>query len=132
MSKVFGQIIVKAAGTTMENRQGILWNLRKHEDGAYLTLRREKKNKADANAIAVIAHPKGTKPAKIGYIPKDTAKWLAKYMDAEQIVRAYRVEKDKPFVIGKGTKDYYLGCKFKVVYELREADLNRAYAVETE
>ena len=48
---------------------------------AYLTLRREKNNPNDPNAIAIIAHPEGTRPGKIGHVPKETAKWLAKYMD---------------------------------------------------
>lgn len=130
-NKLFGTITLNAAGTTFNNRQGILWNLRKHEDGSYVSLRREKKNADDPNAIAIIVHPKGTKPAKAGYVPKNIAAWLTKYMDEGKIVRAYRPEKDAKFVVGNGKKDKgNLGLKIKVVYELRESDVAREIAYE--
>lgn len=133
-TNVYGKVTIRTAGTTFENRQGILWNLRKHEKNAYLTLRREKNNPNDPNAIAIIAHPEGTRPGKIGHVPKETAKWLAKYMDEGSLVRAYRVKTNAPYVIGAGTKTCSLGCQLKIVYELRPEDLQKvpAVAVETE
>ncbi len=105
-----GKINLNATGTTFQNRQGGLWNLRKHSDGAYITLRREKNNDRDKNAIAVIAHAKGTKPSKVGYVPADKALWLAPRMDNGQIVKAYH-----PQVVGYGKK---LGLNFDIVYDI--------------
>ena len=61
MSKMtFGKITFNVAGVTFEKRQGKLWNLRKAENDPtkkiFLSLRREKNNERDKNAIAVIAH----------------------------------------------------------------------------
>lgn len=129
--KLFGKTVINVTGTTFNGRQGVLWNLRKHDKDAYITLRRERKNEKDPNAIAVIAHTKDTKPGKIGYVPANIAAWLAKYMDEGMIVRAYRAEKDAEFVIGNGRKNKgNLGCKLRIVYELRPTDI--AYEREYE
>lgn len=133
--KVFGKVNVKAAGVSFEGRQGKLCYLRKHEDDAYLTLRREKGNAADPNAIAVIAHVKGGTTCKVGYVPAKTARWLAAYMDAKQIVRCCRVKDEMgnpmPYVTGhaKTWKTSLVGCQFAIVYELPEKALAKAYAV---
>ena len=120
--KTFGHTYINVAGVTFDNHQGALWNLRKHENGAYLTLRREKTNEKDACAIQVIAHCKDTKPAKIGYVPRKTALWLSKLMDEKKIVRCgHRRENGipVPFVTGSGRDGYNLGCTLSIAYELR-------------
>ena len=87
----FGRITIHTAGTTFENRQGKLWNIRKNNaQGIPSTtmLRREPNNKYDPNAIAVLVESNGT-VAKVGYVPANNAVWLAKLMDEGRIVRAY-------------------------------------------
>lgn len=121
-NKTFAKVNVNVAGTTFDNRQGKLWNLRKAENAGkkcYCTLRREPKNERDVNAIAVIAHveteDKNT-AFKIGYVPANVACWLAKRMDAGLIVRAYAENKDAKFV--HGNKGQNLGATIKIVYEI--------------
>lgn len=72
---------VNVTGTSYNNRQGKLWNLRKNADKAYVSLSREPKNPADPNAIKVIAHIKGQRPFDIGYLPAKVAKELAPVID---------------------------------------------------
>ena len=113
MANTFEKITVHAAGTTFQNRQGKLWNLRKHEKGAWIELRREKHNEYDDNAIAIIAHTKTTRPAKIGYIPANVAASLAKRMDSGLMVKVFKPTSGK-FVTGNKT----LGCVLTIVYQL--------------
>lgn len=115
---VCNKIEFNIAGTTFEGRQGKLWNLRKHDKGAYVMLRREKNNKYDPNAIAVIAVT-GKTHSKIGYVPKDKALWLAPKMDAGLLVRAYRPASGK-FVTGGSGKCKTLGCTISVVFDITQ------------
>lgn len=128
MSKiVFGKVTFNVAGVTFEKRQGKLWNLRKAESDPnrkiFLSLRREKNNERDKNAIAVIAHVSGGKhPAfKIGYVPANVAGWLAPRMDNGLMVRAYAKSKDAKFVHGGNGRN--LGVTLKVVYELMPSEV---------
>ncbi len=123
MKKTFGKINIKITGTTFEGRQGKLWMLRKHEDGAYLTLRRDKKNTFDENAIRVIAHAPGCRACCIGYVPKETSSWLHKCLDEKKIVRCNHIKdngKNMPFVTGKGKQNKHLGCQLSIAYELTD------------
>lgn len=128
---VFNKIVFNVAGVTFENRQGKLWNLRKAEldknrkQKVWLSLRREKTNMRDSNAIAVIAHVPGAKqPAfKIGYVPANIASWLAPRMDAGLMVRVYAKQNGAPFVHGGHGAN--LGVTIKVVYQLMDSELAR-------
>ncbi len=128
MSKpAFGKITFNVVGVTFEKRQGKLWNLRKAENDPtkkiFLSLRREKNNERDKNAIAVIAHiSEGKQPIfKIGYVPANIAGWLAPRMDNGLIVRAYPKSKDAKFV--HGGNGHNLGVTLKVVYELLPSEV---------
>ncbi len=128
MSKMtFGKITFNVAGVTFEKRQGKLWNLRKAENDPtkkiFLSLRREKNNERDKNAIAVIAHiSSGKQPIfKIGYVPANIAGWLAPRMDNGLMVRAYAKSKDAKFVHGGSGRN--LGVTLKVVYELLPSEV---------
>lgn len=124
---VCAKIEVKVAGTTFNNRQGKLWNLRKNEKDAYVMLRREINNEHDKNAIAVIAVT-GKTHAKIGYVPANVALWLAPKLDAHQFVRVYRPD-SKQFVTG-GTKNCKnLGCTIKIVYDIEKPVMQVAPAM---
>ena len=134
MSKpAFGKITFNVAGVTFEKRQGKLWNLRKAENDPtkkiFLSLRREKNNERDKNAIAVIAHiSEGKQPIfKIGYVPANIAGWLAPRMDNGLIVRAYPKSKDAKFVHGGNAflnnERHNLGVTLKVVYELLPSEV---------
>lgn len=126
--KIFGTANMSVAGTTFENRQGKLQNLRKAEK-AFLTLRRQPKNPHDENAIQVMAHivtKKGTKSVFcIGYIPKDKALWMAPAMDKGKIVRVSKFE-----VVGGGKAS--IGCKIAVNHELFEKEIPAAAAAPAE
>lgn len=75
---------VNVTGTSYNNRQGKLWNLRKNADKAYVSLERMPKNEADPNAIKVIAHVKGQRPFEIGFLPANVAATLAPIMDSQK------------------------------------------------
>lgn len=128
MSKMaFGKITFNVAGVTFEKRQGKLWNLRKAEydptKKVFLSLRREKTNERDKNAIAVIAHiSDGKQPIfKVGYVPANIAGWLAPRMDNGLIVRAYAKSTGAKFV--HGGNGHNLGVTLKVVYELLPSEV---------
>lgn len=72
---------VKVTGTSYENRQSKIWYLRKNAANAYVTLNRNPQNPADPNAIAVIAHVKGQRAFRIGYIPANVAAVIAPVID---------------------------------------------------
>ena len=126
-NRVFGKIRIKAVGTSFDNRQGKLWNVRRYlgaHPGAPITvmLRREPKNEHDPNAIAVLVKTDKT-IAKIGYVPADKALWLAKRMDAGLTVRAYH-----GVVTGGERKAKHVGFEFTICHEIPQA----AIAVEQE
>lgn len=64
----------KVAGVTFENRQVLV---SKVQQGEFIGLLREPDNKYDKNAIKVM----NQHGMQLGYIPKDLARDLAKYMD---------------------------------------------------
>ncbi|MDQ0094404.1 HIRAN domain-containing protein [Paeniglutamicibacter psychrophenolicus] len=57
-------------------------------DGQQLSLKREPKNEHDPNAVAVMTR---SGSAKIGYVRKGQAKWVAKAMDADVELVAHTV-----------------------------------------
>lgn len=75
-----------AAGTTFKGRQGYICYINRNKAQAYVSLRRERNNAADANAIAVIGHVAGGKHVPLGYVPRQLAKKLAPLMDAGRTV----------------------------------------------
>lgn len=116
---------VSVTGTSYNNRQGKLWNLRKNAANAYVTFTREPKNEADPNAIKVIAHIKGQRPFDIGYLKKEVAAELAPVIDAGYA---------RPWIHGFETKvTTYKGKKFvNCMVNLKLIPMQRAMAVEYE
>lgn len=114
MVKVKGE--TKVAGVTFGQRQGMLANLMQLENAkykVYLTLRREKKNKNDNNAILVIGHCDIVhRHVPIGYVPKELAKELAPIMDAKQKIWVYEKKIGHYRFNGK----LILNCEFKYAY----------------
>lgn len=70
------------AGTTFNGRQGYICYINRNKANAYCSLRRERNNAADVNAIAVIGHVRGGKHVTLGYVPRELARELAPVMDA--------------------------------------------------
>lgn len=70
------------AGTTFNNRQGYICYIAKNSNKAYVSVRRDKNNKFDANAIKVIGHVNGGKHVELGFIPKELAAKIAPVMDS--------------------------------------------------
>ena len=89
-SQVKETMTVRAAGTTFENRQERLAFLKQFRlDDLSVTLEREPDNKHDCNAIKIIVHIKSiSRRTVIGYIPKETARVLAKVIDIGIQVKA--------------------------------------------
>lgn len=117
-NKIFGKIIVKTAGTSFENRQGKLWNVRKFmakQNSIIVMLRREPHNEHDPKAIAVLVKT-GKTVAKVGYVPSDIAFWLAPKMDNGLIVRA-----NGGAVTGGSGKAKNLGFTFSIAHEIPSA-----------
>lgn len=114
MIKIKGD--TKVAGVTFGERQGMIANLMKLEHAGYkvyLTLRREKKNKNDANAVLVIGHCDAVhRHVPIGYIPKELAKELAPIMDKKQKIWVY----EKTFGYHRFNSKRVLNCTFKYAY----------------
>ena len=114
MLKVKGES--KVAGVTFGQRQGMLANLMKLEGTGYkvyLTLRREKKNPNDSNAILVIGHCDTVhRHVPIGYVPRELAKELAPIMDAKQKIWVY----EKKLGYHKFNGKRILNCEFKYAY----------------
>lgn len=114
MVKIKGE--TKVAGVTFGERQGMLANLMKLENAhykVYLTLRREKKNKNDSNAILVIGHCDVVhRHVPIGYVPKELAKELAPIMDAKQKIWVY----EKKIGYHRFNSKRVLNCTFKYAY----------------
>ena len=113
-TKVIGE--TKVAGVTFGSRQGVLANmlrLTRQGQKIYFTLRREKKNKNDTNAILVIAHCNSQKKhIPVGYIPKEKARELAPVMDSKQSVWVYEPDIGYWRFGGKSL----LSAKFKYAY----------------
>lgn len=89
-NRVRQTMTVKAVGTTFENRQERLQFLKQFRlEDLTITLEREKDNKHDCNAIKIIVHIKSiSRRTVIGYIPKETARVLAKVIDMGIQVKA--------------------------------------------
>lgn len=81
-------ITCKVAGTTFDNRQGYICNARKAKN-CYVFLRRDRNNKFDKNAIAVMVKADG-KFMQVGFVPATIAKDLAPALDAGAKARVRR------------------------------------------
>ena len=84
--KVFA---TRIAGVSYEDRQTIIEQV---TDETPLVLKREPRNPYDAHAIAVMAYFR-KEEKKIGYIPREIAKDLAKKMDEGAFVLVQFIEK---------------------------------------
>lgn len=74
--------VSKVAGVTHSNRQQLLARLTTYQlDQITVSLRRDKANIFDPNAIAVVAAVEGKGSATVGYIPALAAVKLARLMD---------------------------------------------------
>ena len=132
---MFRKIDFKVAGVTFKNqadnqdRQTYLRFIQTRDRDTHLWLKREPKNQADPNAIAVVARtitPAGKQsgeitvgPFKIGYVPKQTAAWLSKIMDkglSAYIVRTRRYGRELNW-ISTSPKKATLGCAATIIYE---------------
>lgn len=110
---IFAKANVPVAGVTFENRQNKLISVLT-ADSCYMTLRREKNNNYDPNAIQVLAHiTKNEKKTTftIGYIPKDKAFWLAKAMDDGKECRITYYK-----IVGNYRQN--LGCRLTILHEM--------------
>ena len=77
-----GKVIEKVAGVTKEQRQTAIEHLTHYDiSDIEFTLERERDNRFDPNAIAVIASVKNKGSYKIGYIPSKTAQIIAPILD---------------------------------------------------
>ena len=81
---------VRAAGTIFENRQERLQFLKQFRpEDLTVTLKREKGNKFDCDAIQVVIHIKPIRRRTvIGYVPKGLARELSKVLDMGIQVKA--------------------------------------------
>lgn len=81
--------VSKVAGVTHSNRQQLISRLTTYQpEQITVTLRRDKENIFDPNAIAVVAAVEGKGSAVVGYIPALTAIKLARLMDVGITVKA--------------------------------------------
>jgi len=81
--------ISKVAGVTMDNRQRLIERLTTYQpDEITVSLRRDKANIFDPNAIAVVATVESKGSAVIGYIPALAALKLARLMDVGITLKA--------------------------------------------
>lgn len=78
---------IKAAGTTFNNRQHYLRYLLTQNKKYKILLVREPKNKADCNAIKILARTDDRKTVQIGYVPRIDASVLAPLMDTGTFVQ---------------------------------------------
>ena len=124
--KIFGKATMKLAGVSFDNRQGKLQNVRTAKS-AFLTVRRDKKNEKDPNAVKVLAHTTSKNGKKsvfcIGYIPAEKAVWVANALDNNKIVRISKFE-----ITGGGKAT--LGCNITLVHELYETEVADAVPAE--
>ena len=93
----------KVAGNTyIPGGQELLAALKSNQE---LTLKRDKQNQYDKNAVEIIANDK-----RIGYLPAHVAREVAPRMDNDANYKCYVSE-----VTGGGNKHY--GCNLKLVLE---------------
>ncbi len=87
-------IIIRAAGTTFENRQERIQFIQQFKpEDLSVTLEREPNNIYDTNAIKIVIHILSiAKKAVIGYIPKGLAGDLAKVIDAGIQIKASLIQ----------------------------------------
>lgn len=69
------------AGTTFNHRQGYICYLAKNANNAYVSVRRDKHNQFDMNAIKVIGHVDNGKHVELGFVPRELAAQIAPVLD---------------------------------------------------
>jgi ADP-ribosylglycohydrolase len=83
-------IETKTAGVTFGNRQKAIEHLAQYRpQDIIITLRRERENAHDANAIAVVAAVTGKGSYTMDYVPKALAQFLAPLMDSGKHVNSW-------------------------------------------
>lgn len=87
-------IIIRAAGTTFENRQERIQFIQQFKPkDLSVTLEREPNNAYDTNAIKIVVHILSiAKKTVVGYIPKGLAGDLAKVIDAGIQIKASLIQ----------------------------------------
>ena len=86
------RIETKTAGVTHGNRQKLLARLARYSaEDITITLNREPKNKADRNAVQVIAAVRGKGSAVMGYLNRQLAAVIAPLLDkGKRVVSAFK------------------------------------------
>ena len=85
------RIETKTAGVTHGNRQKLLARLARYSaEDITITLNREPENKADRNAVQVIAAVRGKGSAVMGYLNRQLAEAIAPLLDkGKQVLAAF-------------------------------------------
>lgn len=97
-----------AAGTTFKNRQKYIQYLVMQKKNFKIRLTREKNNKADPNAVKILAITDDKKIVQIGYVPREIAATIAPIMDKGSYIY---VNSSK--IVGGG-KNYSYGMKLNI------------------
>jgi hypothetical protein len=119
---VKNQVTSKIAGVTIGNRQEAIKRLWNYEPRRVVfTLRREKENPFDANAIAVDVTVIGKGTLHMGYIPKDTAEIIAQLLGKNHVPSITEWE-----IIGEDIR----GIKLKMELVAGIAVLNQTTGVD--
>lgn len=96
------RIETKTAGVTRGNRQKLLARLARYSpEDITISLQRERDNKADRNAVQVIAAVRGKGSAVMGYLNRQLAAAIAPLLDkGKRVVSAFKAI--------TGGEDYFL------------------------
>lgn len=101
--------VTKVSGVTYNNRQRLIERLSSYRpELVSITLRQDKANHYDNQAVAVVASVKGKGSATIGYIPATTARTLSRLMD-----RGLDLKASLDRVVG-GYQGYSYGARLRV------------------
>lgn len=105
-------MIIRAAGTTFENRQQCLKFLKQFQPkDLSVTLEREADNRYNSSAIKIVAHIRPLlKKTVIGYVPKGLSKELAKVIDTGIQIKATLIQ-----IIGGYSYKETLGALINIV-----------------
>lgn len=109
------KVICKVAGVTFGSRQEALKRIERYQQlnaDIKVTLSRDAENSFDSNAIKVNVFVNGSKAYHLGFIPKETAHYLAPVIDKLDTLKATLVDTTG----GYGTK-YSRGCIIAVEFK---------------
>ena len=83
------EIDSKVSGISLPNRQRAAERLTRYApESVRISLRRDKGNEYDNNAVAVMASVNGSNAYQMGYLPRGLAMYIAPLMDAGKAVAA--------------------------------------------